>query len=109
MLQKVTVGIILLAVGAGVYLYLLPPRSLDCDVGIDGLSIRLHRNGVLRSYTVRVDVAPEADIAASLPRSADLPAEQVPSLQAILAVVGVPRDREIGSKEFREAYCHTNE
>ena len=102
---KVAIVIVAIVVGAAAYFFLLPPRSLECDVDLEGLTIRLERSPFLSNYRVRVDVAPEAEFAVDFSRSGEISADRVPVLQAILTEVGIPSDHRIGSKEFRKTYC----
>jgi hypothetical protein len=106
---KVAIVIVAIVVGAAAYCFLLLPRSLECDVGLEGLTIRLERSPFWVNYRVRVDTAPGVEFAADLSRSSEISADRVPVLQAILAEVGIPSAHRIGSKEFRKTYCSGEE
>jgi hypothetical protein len=109
MSMKVLTVIAAIVVGVAAYFFLLPPRSLKCDVGLDGLTIRLERSPFLSNYRVRVDAAPGVEFPVDLSGSSEISADRLPVLQAILAEVGIPSAHRIGSKEFRKTYCSGEE
>jgi hypothetical protein len=107
--MKIIAGVAALLALTAVCLITLAPRSLDCDVGLEDLTIRLERSWYSWAYTAVLHTSAERALAFGLSPSTPITPDVLPVIQAMLEELGTPVTATIGSREFRTMYCAVDE
>ncbi len=104
-MKKSVILVVLISAVVAIYLVALPPRSLKCEVGIDGLTLHLSRGLLSPSYDVRIEASDDFDLPTNFPSSSNVPKDALQSIDAILAHAVDPNIPPVGSIQFARRHC----
>lgn len=104
-MKKTVILVVLISAVVAIYLVVLPPRSLKCEVGIDGLTFHLSRGLLSPRYDVRIEASDDFDLPANFPSSSKVPEDSLRSIDAMLAHAVDPNIPAVGSIQFARRHC----